>query len=151
MTCTMIVKKMKGQKTSRCCVEVIVQGLPPFLCAVSDNTQLSLKQHSLYSLQCYTRHVCTTLCTMLCNNGTDFQYNNATLQLALYYACSTITIRECFIDAYCMCVCSTCVCGMCVWYVCVCVCVCVCISVWCVCYIIFKLEGEHCIQFSQVM
>ena len=42
MTCTTIVRKMKGQKTGRYCVEVIVQGSLPFLCAVSDDTQQTL-------------------------------------------------------------------------------------------------------------
>ena len=79
MTCTTIVRNMKGQKTGRYCVEVIVQGSPLLLHVVSDYTQqtLALKEHS-YTPQCYVRHVCTMLQK---KNGMDFQYDSVTVQI----------------------------------------------------------------------
>ena len=61
MTCTTIVGKMKGQKTGRYCVEVIVQGLLPFLCAVSDDTQqtLALNKRTLIVQSAMLREACS--------------------------------------------------------------------------------------------
>ena len=42
MTCTMILRKVTSQETSRYCMEVIVYGLPSLVCVVSNNTQLTL-------------------------------------------------------------------------------------------------------------
>ena len=50
---------------------------------------------SLYSLQCCLRHVCTMM-LLRC------EYATVSTVLRVYYAHSTITIREHFIDAYCI-------------------------------------------------
>ena len=68
MTCTMIVGKMKGQKTGKYLVEVIVQASLLFLCAVSDDTQQTLA---------LSKRTLVVQSTMLCE---------ACLYYAAYYA-----------------------------------------------------------------
>ena len=92
MTYTTIIRKMTGQKTRQVLCRSDSVGFTAILvCCQQQYTThpssnlLSLKEHWLYGLQCYLRHVrtmlCTTLRNALCNNSMDFQYDSATVQI----------------------------------------------------------------------